>query len=306
MSPTKSFLARPQWLPNEVWPFETFGLEVRDSIVAVTDVGQGPTLLFVDASIWSFIWRDVIERLSGQFRCVTFDAPGIGRSESLRKAAVTLERTARAVNAVIEKLDLDDITLVTHDLGGPAGVAAAGRTPERIRGLVAVNAFAWKPSDRGLIFMLAMLSNPFVREVDAVTGLLSRLSSTSFGVGRHFDAKSRAAFRHGMNAKARRTFHDLIRDAARCNALYDEIGRALDGPLSRLPLLTIFGDRNDPFGFQKRWKTLFPAARQIVVRNGNHFPMCDAPNLVADEIRSWHADMVAEQGDGGSRSRVMS
>ena len=306
MNPAKSLLARPQWLPKKIWPFETFGLEVDDSMLAVTDVGQGPTLLFVDASIWSFIWRDVIERLSSAFRCVTFDAPGIGRSESPRKGAVTLERAARAVNAVIEKLDLDDITLVAHDLGGPAAVAAAGRTPERIRGIVAVNAFAWKPSHRGLRFMLATAGNPFVRELDAATGFLSRLTSTSFGVGRHFDAQSRAAFRHGMNATARRTFHELIRDAARGDALYDEIERALDGPLSRLPLLTIFGERNDPFAFQKQWKTLFPTARQIVIRKGHHFPMCDAPHLVADEIRSWHAEIIAAESDASSRSRASS
>jgi hypothetical protein len=52
-------LARPDWLPENVWPFETFGLETDDSIIAVTDVGNGPALLFVHCGLWSFIWRDV-------------------------------------------------------------------------------------------------------------------------------------------------------------------------------------------------------------------------------------------------------
>ena len=62
------------------------------------------------------------------------------------------------------------------------------------------------------------------------------------------------------------------------------------GPFRRLPLLTIFGERNDPLGFQPQWKQLFPNSRQVTVPKGNHFPMCDDPDLVADAIRAWHHD----------------
>jgi hypothetical protein len=48
---------------------------------------------------------------------------------------------------------------------------------------------------------------------------------------------------------------------------------------------TIFGQRNDPFGFQPRWKQLFPHARDVVVLKENHFPMCDAPDLPARDPR---------------------
>jgi len=69
--------------------------------------------------------------------------------------------------------------------------------------------------------------------------------------------------------------------------VYDEVARAIAGPLGRLPLLTIFGEHNDPLKFQPQWKARFPGARQVIVRKGNHFPMCDAPDFVADEIRRW-------------------
>lgn len=35
-------LARPKWLSEKVWPFVTGGLEVDGSMVAVTEIGQGP------------------------------------------------------------------------------------------------------------------------------------------------------------------------------------------------------------------------------------------------------------------------
>jgi pimeloyl-ACP methyl ester carboxylesterase len=286
-------LPRLAWLPETVWPFHTFGLEVDGSVLAVTDVGQGPVLLFVHVGTWSFIWRDVITKLASEFRCICFDAPGNGRTRDGAGITMNLEGASRAVVGVIEGLDLNDITLVPHDLGGLAGLAAIARMPERIRGIVAINAFAWKPSGAVFRGMLAFIGSGFTRELDVLTGFIPRLTATSFGVGRYMDTPSRAAFVNGMGTRGRRAFHNYIRDARQCDKLYEEIARVLAASLSGLPLLTIFGERNDPFGFQQRWKALFSGARQIVVSKGNHFPMCDSPDLVAETIRSWHREFVS-------------
>ena len=289
-------LPRPDWLPERVWPFETFGLEIDDSIVAVTEVGKGPTLLLVHCGFWSLVWRDVITRLASDFRCVAFDAPGTGRSTKLVGDAITVDRAARAVNGIIEGLALDDFTLVVHDLGGPVGIAGAARTSSRVRGIAAINTFAWKPSGALFRGMLAMMGSAPIRELDAFTGILPRITQTSFGVGRHLDAASRRAFFAGVGKSERRAFHHYLRDARSCDALYDQVTAALTGPFAKLPLVTIFGERNDPLGFQPRWKQMFPDLRQVIVAKGNHFPMCDDPDLVADTIRSWHRERVAIAG----------
>jgi haloalkane dehalogenase len=286
-------LRRPQWLPESVWPFQTSTLKVDGSNIAVTDVGQGPVLFFVHTGFWSFIWRDVISRLAPDFRCICFDAPGTGRSDRLRTGSTSLEKAARALTAVIEALDLRDITLVVHDLGGPSGIAGAARVQERIRGLCAVNAFAWKPSGIPFRGMLALMGSAAMREFDVLTGILPRITSSAFGVGRHLDASSRKAFYAGIGRQGVRAFHGYLRDARKSDALYQQLDRALTGPFRTLPLLTIFGERNDPLGFQPRWKQLFSDARQVVVSKGNHFPMCDDPDLVAVSIREWHGDLVA-------------
>ena len=286
-------IPRPAWLSGRVWPFQTFGLKVDGATVAVTDVGQGPVLLFVHTGMWSFIWREVITRLLNDFRCVAFDAPGTGQSERVPASELSLERASRAAAAVIEGLDLTDLTLVFHDLGGPAAIAGACRTPQRLRALVAVNTFAWKPSGAMFRGMLALMGSAPMREFDVLTGFLARVSASSFGVGRHLDGESRAAFRAGIGRDGLRAFHHYLRDARVSDSIYERIGSALAGPLRALPLLTIFGARNDPMGFQRRWKQMFPDARQMVVPKGNHFPMCDAPDLVAATIRAWYRERVA-------------
>src|SRR5215471_9410152 len=282
---------RPHWLSEKVWPFETSALEVDGSRIAITDVGQGPVLLFVHTGFWSFIWRDVMLRLAGEFRCICFDAPGTGQSARLPAADITLDRASRALTAVIQALDLRDITLVVHDLGGPSGIAGAAPVADRIRALCPVNAFAWQPSGVAFRSMLRLMGNGFIREFDAFTGILPRITASSFGVGRHMDEPSRKAFLSGIGTEGIRSFHSYLRDARKADNIYERVHDVLTGPFRRLPLLTIFGERNDPFGFQPRWKQLFPEAQQVVVPKGNHFPMCDAPDLVANRIRSWHKEL---------------
>ena len=288
-------LVRPAWLPETQWPLQTYRLESDGCGIAVTDVGEGPVLLFVHTGFWSFIWRDVILRLAGDFRCVCFDAPGTGQSDPLPTGSISLERAAQALIAVIETLDLRDITLVFHDLGGPSGIAGAARVPERIRGLCAVNAFAWKPSGAPFRGMLALMGNPLMREFDAFTQLIPRITRTAFGVGRNLDDPGRDAFYAGIGRQGVRTFHAYLRDARTSQPIYDRLEHALTRAFRHLPLFTIFGERNDPLGFQPRWKKLFPEAQQIVVSKGNHFPMCDDPDLVARSIRELHRDHVARR-----------
>jgi pimeloyl-ACP methyl ester carboxylesterase len=296
-------LARPDWLPDDVWPFDSAGLEVGGSVLALTDVGKGPVLLFVHTGTWSFIWRDLMSRLAAEFRCICFDAPGNGRTLDSPGTAITLDTASRAVTGVIERLGLDEITLVAHDLGGVAGLAGLARVPARLRGIVGMNAFAWKPSGAALRAMLAVVGHGLTQEVDVLTGFIPRLTATSFGVGRHLNRASRQAFLAGMgDARGRRAFHHYIRDARQCDRLYGQIARALSGPFAGLPLLTIFGERNDPFGFQPHWKASFPNARQLVIANGNHFPMCDDPDLVAQAIRSWHREYVARAEHDSART----
>src|SRR5262249_2509851 len=139
--------------------------------------------------------------------------------------------------------------------------------------------------------MLTVMGSGATRRFSLATGALAALTATPFGAGRHLDRQARGAFQAGFQ-RSMSAFHDYLRDA-RDSDVYEEIESGFAGPLRRLPLLTIFGERNDPFKFQPRWKALFPNARQLVIPKGNHFPMCDDPALVADEIRRWYREYVA-------------
>lgn len=171
-------LDRPSWLSSSAWPWQPYLLSHHQGGIAVTDIGDGPAVLFVHVGSWSFVWRDVLLRLANDFRCVAIDAPGCGLSDRL-STPPTLAQAADAITSVIDALQLRDLTLVAHDLGGPAGFLAAARRGDRVAALAAVNCFAWRPTGPLFRGMLAAMGSAPVRELDAAINALARATSTS-------------------------------------------------------------------------------------------------------------------------------
>jgi pimeloyl-ACP methyl ester carboxylesterase len=287
-----SIIQRPDWLPERVWPYRIRTVVVDGETIAYTDEGRGPVLLLVNDGMWSFVWNQLIERLTDGFRVVTLDfpdsglSPDNGRAPSLRGDAAILEAVAR-------ELGLDHVTLVAHDLGGPVGLGPAMHRPELVVGFAFINTFAWPPHRASLRAMLGIVSSTPVTALDVSTNVIPRLTATRFGVGRNLDAAGRAAFLGPFRRRGPRKRFHAVMGAPRTEVGYlVEVEDALRTTLADKPVLTIYGERNDPFGFQARFKELFPAAAELVIPRGNHFPMMDDPDLVAETIATWHGRAI--------------
>ncbi|MEO1060225.1 MAG: alpha/beta fold hydrolase [Actinomycetota bacterium] len=288
---------RPSWLDPDRYPFTIHGLDLDGGTVAYLDEGDGPTLLFVHVGMWSFVFRDVIVRLREEFRCITLDFPGFGLAPD-GPGRLSLRDASDVVGQFLDALDLRDVTLVLHDLGGPAGVAAAGARPERISALVLANTFLWTPDTRWLRAMLRIVGSRPMSVVGTVTNLVPRAASGRGGVGRHLDRADRRLFRGPYRPWARRwRFHAMMRSALRDATTTDAAERAARGPLNDRPVLTVFGERNDPFGFQPRHESVFPDHEGVVVAKGNHFPTMDDPALFAERVAAWHRRKVVGRAE---------
>lgn len=180
-------LSRPHWLPEEQWLCPTPQTNQEGHTIAVSDVGEAPVLLFVHARLWSFISRDVILGLSSTFRRIAIDARRTGQSERLVPELTTIDRSDRAVAALIERLALQTFALAIDDLGRLAGIAGAVLFAERVRGIAALNTFGWLPDRRGLRFTLRLMGSGFM-----FTQLLPRVTSSLFGAGCYLDKPSRS------------------------------------------------------------------------------------------------------------------
>jgi non-heme chloroperoxidase len=86
--------------------------------------GTGPALVFHPGFANTLdVWNWVVRELAPHRTCVTFDPRGHGASDK-PDSTYTLYELAADTIALIEQLDLTDVTLVGHSLGGAVSLQA--------------------------------------------------------------------------------------------------------------------------------------------------------------------------------------
>ena len=108
--------------------------------VAYAERGEGPAALFVHGVFLnSFYWRHVIERLSGERRCLAPDLLGHGSTPVKQDQDVSLRVQAELLDAFCDAMGLDEVDVVANDSGSAIAQIFAARHPERIRTLTLTN-----------------------------------------------------------------------------------------------------------------------------------------------------------------------
>jgi haloalkane dehalogenase len=129
----------PEWLSG-MYPFRTRMLEVDGCRMSMVDEGpaNAPVFVLVHGSpAWSFLFRDLIQKLRGQYRVVAPDHVGFGLSDKPADPGYhTLDRHIRNLTRIIEVLELRDLTLVMQDWGGPIGLGYAVLNPANVARMV--------------------------------------------------------------------------------------------------------------------------------------------------------------------------
>src|SRR5689334_17210516 len=107
--------------------------------IAYTDAGTGRPLVFVHG--WTLnqaMWDYHVHRLSGSARCVTYDRRGHGQS-SVPDGGYDADTLADDLAAMLDHLDLREVTLVSHSMGSVEVARYLGRHGSaRIRGAVLI------------------------------------------------------------------------------------------------------------------------------------------------------------------------
>ncbi len=121
------------------YDFKTQTITLDDLEISYIKEGTGEkTLLFVHGlSSNADAWSKNIAVLKKDYTCVALDLPGYGKS-SKPEATYTASYFAEVVQQFIEKLELRNIVLVGHSMGGQASIKLATMHPERIEKLLLV------------------------------------------------------------------------------------------------------------------------------------------------------------------------
>jgi cis-3-alkyl-4-acyloxetan-2-one decarboxylase len=277
------------------FPFEARFLGAGEVSLHYVDEGPrdaAPALFAHGNPTWSYLWRRPIAELAaGGRRCVAFDHMGFGRSDKPpHLSRYTLQAHVENAGALVDELDLRDVTLVAHDWGGPIGLGAMLERRDRLARLVLINTWAWElPSfippflrefrTEGLGEILALGGNLFVesipggmahREIDPVM-----LDAYRAPFPDYWSRVGTLAFQRDIP----------LTDRDRSAATMRRIHELLEG--LEVPVTLLWGMRDRVFQpmFLDQWRELFPDAEVVELEDAAHFVPEDRPDAVTAALR---------------------
>lgn len=123
------------------WPFRARYSNDAEFRMHYVDEGSGPeTLLLLHGEpTWSYLFRHQIPIWSARHRVIAVDHMGFGKSDTPPDRSYWLQDHIDNLERFVRAHDLDDLTLVMHDFGGPTGMGLAIRHPDRIKRIVSIN-----------------------------------------------------------------------------------------------------------------------------------------------------------------------
>ena len=284
---------RPDWVSDQLFPFDSRHLDVDGCRLHYIDEGQGPALLLLHGNpTWSFLYRHLVARLVHRFRCIALDYPGFGLSSSRPGYGFTPAEHAAVVERFVAELGLDSFTPVVHDWGGPIGLAVASRHPERVRALVITNTFAW-PVDGDRHFEL------FSRLMGGAAGRLAIRRANAFvnvmvpaGTRRRLSPVEMAHYRAPFpTPDARMPTYVFPREILASRKFLAEVEAGLPR-LAHLPTLLAWGGKDVAFraAERRRFEAVFPHHHTVVFEQARHYLHEDVPEELAAAIEGWWGD----------------
>ena len=294
--------------PPAEFPFAPHYLDLDGLRYHYIDEGpaSAPPLLFVHGNpTWSFAWRNLIDALKSDFRCLAVDHIGCGRSDKPQAYEYTLDTHIRNLCRFVESLDLRNITLVAHDWGGCIGMGAAGRLPDRFTRFILMNTAAFRSSRMPL--RIAVCRWPILGAL-GVRGLnLFARAALTMAVNK---TRLAPAVKRGLLAPYdswahRIAIHRFVLDIplSADHPSYStlvEVEESLAKQTDK-PMLLAWGMRDWCFTpeFLTEWRQRFPEADVAEFADAGHYLFEDEPQQLAAKVREFllnHAEPPASTG----------
>jgi haloalkane dehalogenase len=276
------------------FPFAPHYAEVGGLRMHYLDEGTGaPVLCFHGEPSWSYLYRRMLPPLvAAGHRVICPDLAGFGRSDKpTDRGWYSYDRHCEQVTGVLDDLDLERVTVVVQDWGGPIGLRWAVEHADRVDRLAILNTglFTGRVSKGFLKWREFVERNP-----DLPVGMVLQ-GATTTDLPPEVVAAYEAPFPTPESKAGAATFPLLVPmeqsspGAAEMAAVMDELSRW------EKPALVAFSDSDPVFPSPRAGQVfadLIPGAgEQVVIEGGGHMLQEDRGEIVAARILEWELSL---------------
>jgi len=254
--------------------------------------GSGAPLVLIHGYTAStFVWKDVFEPLSEQFRVIAVDLKGFGLSAK-PDGDYTRRAQGELVVRLLDHLKINRAILCGSSMGGEASLNAAHYHPQRVVALILVDSAGVTVSGGGSV-------SPGIAQWPVIGPALAALALTSDslvrdGLRQSFYDDSLvtdeqvAAYYRPLKTRDGQRAAFLARRLAGLNPIEPEINKI------QRPTLIIWGAEDEliPLEAGRRLNALIAGSRLVVFDKCGHLPQAEMPERFVNEVRNFAASLT--------------
>ncbi len=279
-------------------------VEVSGHRMQYVEAGAGdPVLMLHGIPTQGYLWRDVIGGVSDHGRVIVPDLMGFGKSYQGPELDYDARSQQAYFDVFMEAMDLRDITLVVNDMGSMLGLHWASRHPDRIKGIVLIEAAMldsrswWKHLPLKMKLAIRLMQNPrrarkmivdrniMIEKSLGGSGVLRTLSEDELDVYRapFIDPQTRARVLLATGP-AEASIRGRTKSSSSGSALVNEYASWLrDTEIPKLLLHATPGMISGRSAVRQAKKT-FTNLQIVSLGRGKHFLPEDHPDAIAEAI----------------------
>jgi len=282
---------------HDLYPFSSHFLEIDGLRYHYLDEGRGDPIVMVHGNpTWSFYFRNLVRRLSADYRTIVADHIGCGLSDKPTEDRYDFRLSSRIhdLEQLIDHLELDrPITLILHDWGGAIGIGYALRQTDRIARIILMNTAAFSPpKGKSLPLRLQIIKRMgFLARIAVLGGNLFCRAALVMAARKPLDRNVRkglcAPYNSWNNRLATLKFVEDI-PLVPSDPSYPLL-QWMDHHLNRLtpiPMMILWGMHDFVFDadYLAEWQRRFTQARILRYPDAGHYLLEDEPDRTFYEI----------------------
>jgi pimeloyl-ACP methyl ester carboxylesterase len=271
-------------------------IQLTQGTIEYRDEGAGPPVVLIHGALVNAqVWDRVVAGLATRARCIVPDLPlGSHRLPMNAGADLSPPGLARLIAELLERLELDQVTLTGNDTGGALCQIVAAHHPERLGRLVLTNCDAFEnfPPPALRLAVKALGRVPAILALLAAAGRFrfarsGAMKAAPLTLNPVPDDLVRAWISPLRDPRIRRDLARVLRDMTSEHTL----AAAEQLRHFERPALVIWGlqDKFFPFADAERLTVTLPQARLERIADARTFVQLDAPQRVADLIAAMSA-----------------
>jgi haloalkane dehalogenase len=280
----------PDWLNRDDYPFKSNFFQTDIGKIHYVDEGEGDPIVFFHGNpAWSYQFRNLIKVLSKDHRCIAHDMIGFLLSNKPVDFSYLPKDQFKLIDEFLESLDLQKMTIVVGDWGGPVGLSYALAHPERISNIVINNTWLWSVKNDWYYQMFSKFTGgPIGKFLIYNRNFFARdIVKAAYGDKKKLTEEVHSHYMKPIEKKEHRKGswvfpREIIGSTDWLSSQWEKIHLLKDKKV-----LLAWGMKDIAFREKelKRWMDTFPDAKVVRYKDAGHFVTDEKPYEIVEEMR---------------------